>query len=73
MINKLLGTKTVKDLIIRILVFILVPVVFGIVGALLGWIPVIGLLIKIVGWVLDIVCLVGLILTIVGFVKNNVK
>lgn len=71
MINRLLSVKTVKDLVIAILVFILVPFAFGIVSALLGWIPFVGWFIRIVGYLLDLLCLVGLILSIVGFVKNN--
>lgn len=71
MINRLLSVKTVKDLVIAILVFILVPFVFGIVSALFGWIPFVGWFIRIVGYLLDLLCLAGLVLSIVGFVKNN--
>lgn len=72
MVKKLLATKTLKDLIIRILMFIVIGLILGVVSAFVGGIPVIGKILGIVCWIIDILCTIGLILCIVGFIKNNV-
>lgn len=71
MFKKLLGTKTLKELLIRVLVCLLVGVVLGVISFVVGWIPLIGWLIKGICWVIDVFCTVCIILSIVGFVKNN--
>ena len=75
MVKKLLSTKDLKDLIIRIIVFIIIPAVLGLVTKNISIVPIIG---WIIAWVLGILssligilCLVGIVLCIVGFVKNN--
>ena len=72
-LNKFNSVKTVKDLVISILIFLIAPVIVGFVAGLLSVIPIIGLISRIISWAFGILCLVGLILSILGFVKNNVK
>ena len=72
-LNKFNTVKTVKDLVISLLIFIIAGAVVGFVAGLLGGIPLVGLIVKIFAWIFDILCTVGIILSIVGFIKNNVK
>ncbi|MGN1085358.1 MAG: hypothetical protein ACI4QX_10150 [Lachnospiraceae bacterium] len=72
-LNKFNSVKTVKDLIISLLIFIIVPAVLGVVTGLLSWIPVIGWVLGIITTLIGILCLVGIILSILGFLKNNAK
>ena len=72
-LNKFNTVKTVKDLVISILIFLIAPAIVGFVAGLLGGIPLVGTIAGILSWLFGILCTVGLILSIVGFVKNNVK
>lgn len=72
-LDKFNSVKTVKDLVIALLVFILIPAVLGVVTGLLVWIPVIGWLLGIFSSLVGLLCLVGIILSILGFLKNNAK
>lgn len=72
-LNKFNTVKTVKDLVISLLFFLIAPTVVGFVAGLLGKIPVVGLVAGIVSWLFGILCFIGLILSILGFVKNNAK
>lgn len=76
-LNKILkkfnSVKTVKDLLISIIVFVLIDAVCGLVIGFLGKIPVVGIILSLVGAVIGILCLVGIVLSIVGFIKNNTK
>lgn len=72
-LDKFNSVKTVKDLVIALLVFILIPAVLGVVTGLLAWIPVIGWLLGIFSSLVGLLCLVGIILSILGFLKNNAK
>ena len=71
MVKKLLATKKLKDLIIRILMFLVIGLILGFASTLVGGIPVVGKLIGLICWAIDILCTIGLILCIVGFIKNN--
>lgn len=72
-LDKFNSVKTVKDLVISIVIFILVPAVLGIVTKLLLDVPVIGWVIGIISTLVGILCLIGIILSILGFLKNNAK
>lgn len=72
-LNKLNSVKTVKELVISLLTFILIPAVLGLITGLLSGIPVIGWILGIISFLVGIVCLVGIILSILGFIKNNAK
>lgn len=72
-LNKFNTVKTVKDLVISLLIFIIAPAIVGFVASLLNAIPVVGLVADIISWLFGIVCFIGIILSILGFVKNNMK
>lgn len=67
----------VKDLVISIVVYVAAMVVAGLifflVGSLLGWIPLIGLLLgivmKVIGVVIEIYCVGGIVLAILDYCK----
>ena len=72
-LNKFNTVKTVKDLVISLLIFLIAPAIVGFVAGLLHAIPVIGLIAGLISWLFGILCFVGIILSILGFVKNNAK
>ena len=72
-LNKFNTVKTVKDLVISILIFLIAPAIVGFVAGLLHAIPLVGTIAAIISWAFGILCFIGLILSILGFVKNNVK
>lgn len=59
----------VIGLIITIIIYALIPVVLGIISALLGGIPIIGWLINIIMSVIDLYCFIGIVLAILIFCK----
>lgn len=71
------GVKDVKDLVIKIVIYLVASVVVSLVcwlvGLVLGWIPVVGLLIgvilNIVNWLVGVYNLVGIILAALDFAK----
>jgi len=71
MVKTLLNTKTVVELVIRLIIFIAIPSIIGIVFSILDFIPLLGWIFGIVGGLIGLLCLIGLILTIVGFIKHN--
>lgn len=60
--------KTLKDLIITILIYIIADVVCGLVIGLLGAIPLVGILFRLVGWALGLYFFVGIVLAVLAFV-----
>lgn len=72
-LNKFNSVKTVKDLVISILIFFLIDCVCGVIIGILGKLPVIGLVLSLLGGLIGILCLVGIVLSILGYVKNNSK
>lgn len=72
-LNKFNSVKTVKDLVISILIFFLIDCVCGVVIGFLGRIPVAGAIFTLLGGLIGILCLVGIVLSILGYVKNNSK
>lgn len=72
-LNKFNSVKTVKDLVISLLFFIIAPAIVGFVAGLLHAIPVVGAVVAIISWLFGILCFIGLILSILGFLKNNAK
>lgn len=71
------GAKEVKDLVVKIIVYVLaavvVGVVLGLVGLIAGLIPIlggiIGTLLSIVGWVVEAYVVVGIVLLILDYLK----
>ncbi len=71
------GCAEVKDLVINIVIYVatmlVAGLVFFLVGSLLGWIPVVGLLIgiimKIVGTVLEVYCIAGIVLLVLDYLE----
>lgn len=72
-LNKFNSVKTVKDLVISLLIFLIAPVIVGFVAGLLSVIPIVGLIAAILSWLFGILCFVGIVLSILGFLKNNAK
>ena len=62
-------TKSVVDLIVGIIVYILVGAIGGAIIFIASLIPVVGILVGIVGWILDVYVAVGVILLILAFLK----
>ena len=60
-------SKTLKGLLITILIYIVLDVVCGFIIGLLGKIPLVGFLFAIVGWVLGLYFLVGIVLAVLNF------
>ncbi|MBQ2082176.1 MAG: hypothetical protein II688_00440 [Lachnospiraceae bacterium] len=46
----------------NVVIYIVAAVIVALVGALLGWVPVVGLVLKIILWVCDLYFFIGLIL-----------
>ncbi|MCR4927615.1 MAG: hypothetical protein K5927_06495 [Lachnospiraceae bacterium] len=46
----------------NVVIYIVAAVVIALVGALLGWVPLVGFVLKIVLWVCDLYFFIGLIL-----------
>ena len=46
----------------NVVIYIVAAVIIALVGALLGWVPVVGLVLKIILWVCDLYFFIGLIL-----------
>ncbi|MBQ9768373.1 MAG: hypothetical protein IJW37_09755 [Lachnospiraceae bacterium] len=72
-LNKFNTVKTVKDLVISLLIFIIAPAIVGFVASILDGIPIVGLIVSIISWLFGILCFIGIVLSILGFVKNNLK
>lgn len=60
-------SRTLKELLITILIYIILDAVCGLIVGLLGKIPLIGFLFAIAGWVLGMYFLVGIVLAILHF------
>ena len=63
------GVNTLKDLIIKILIFIVVDAICGVVIGLLAKIPVLGIIFGIVGSLVGLYFLVAIVLAILCFLK----
>lgn len=61
--------KSLGDLIVNIIVYLLAGVLGGILIGLLGGIPVIGLVFKLLGGLIDFYVLVGIILSVLDYMK----
>ena len=64
--------RSVKGLVIAILIYAVVSFVAGSIHGLIGGIPLIGLVVGVVGWVLGVYCTVGIIISVLVFL-NIVK
>ena len=64
-----LGAKDVKELVIKILVYLVAGVIVGALIGILAKIPVLGLIFSLVGAVVDLYCFVGIILAILDYMK----
>jgi len=71
------GAKEVKDLVIKIIVYVVAMVIggamLGLVNLIVGWLPLIG---GIIGWVLglagsliEIYCVAGIVLLVLDYFK----
>lgn len=62
-------TADVKSLVIAIAIYIVVSLVWGVVTAVLGGIPVLGWLVGIVGAVIWLYSVIGIVLSVLEFLK----
>lgn len=58
-----------KNLIIKIVVYIVGSFLVSLVVGLLSFIPVLNILLRIIGWIVDIYCVVGIVLAVLDFLK----
>ena len=71
------GVKTVQDLVIKIIIYVVAAVAAGLVmwlaGLITGWIPVvgvvIGLLLRIVGLIVEIYVVAGIVFVVLDYAK----
>lgn len=64
-----LRAKDVVGLIVSIIIYLILPVVFGLLNQLLSGVPVIGLLLGIIMWGINAYCFIGIILAVLFFCK----
>jgi len=64
-----LGAKDVKDLVIKILIYLVAGAVLGWVIGLFAKIPVLGLIFSLVGTVVGLYCFVGIVLAVLDYMK----
>ena len=64
--------RSLKGLIIAILIYAVVSFIGGIIHGIIGSIPLVGLVAGIIGWALGIYCTVGIIISVLVFL-NIVK
>ena len=64
--------RSLKGLIIAILIYAVVSFIGGIIHGIIGGIPLVGLVVGIIGWALGIYCTVGIIISVLVFL-NIVK
>ena len=64
--------RSLKRLIIAIIIYAVVSFICGTIHGLVGGIPLIGFVFGIVGWALGIYCTVGIIISVIVFL-NIVK
>lgn len=48
----------------NLVIYIVAGIIIGLAGALLGWIPVIGLILSIVFWAVDLYIVIGIVLAV---------
>ena len=64
--------RSIKGLIVAILIYVVVSFVGGLIHGIIGSIPLIGFVVGIIGWALGIYCTVGIIISVLVFL-NIVK
>ena len=64
-----LGAKEVKELVIKILVYLVAGIIIGALIGVLAKIPVLGLIFSLVGAIVDLYCFVGIILAVLDYMK----
>ena len=64
--------RSLKGLIVAIIIYAVISFVGGIIHGLIGGIPLVGLVVGIIGWALGIYCTVGIIISVFVFL-NLVK
>ena len=57
------------SLILTVVLYLLICSAFGLVIFLVGWLPIVGWLLRVVSAVLELYCLVGMILAIMRYFK----
>lgn len=73
-LSKKVEANNANSLVIAIVIYLVVPTLFGIVAKVISWIPIIGWLvgwaIGIAGTLLGVYCLAGIILAILNYAKR---
>lgn len=68
-LNQRVFPKNLLSLLLTIVIYLVVPSIFGILLFFLSWIPLIGWLLQLIGAALDLYCLVGIVLAIMKYLK----
>ncbi len=63
-----LGAKEIKEVVIKILVYLVVGVVVGFFIGILTKIPLLGLIFSLVGAVVDLYCFVGIVIAVLDYI-----
>ena len=60
-----------KSLVIIIVTYLIVCAVVKVADVLLGWVPIVGWILRILFWVVGVYCAVGIILAILEFFRGD--
>lgn len=60
-----------KSLVIIIVTYLIVCAVVKVADFLLGWVPIVGWILRILFWVVGVYCAVGIILAILEFFRGD--
>ena len=63
------GANEVKDLVIKVIVYVVAAAIIGVVIGLLSNLPNIGVIIGLLGGLVDLYCTVGIVLTFLAYFK----
>lgn len=63
------GSKDIKNLIIRIAIYLVLGLVFGLVAKILGGIPIINYILGVFGTIIGIYVVGGIIVAILSYLK----
>ncbi|MBS6367496.1 MAG: hypothetical protein KH420_09145 [Clostridiales bacterium] len=68
-LNQRVIPGNLASLILTVVLYLLICSAFGLVIFLVGWLPIVGWLLRVVSAVLELYCLVGMILAIMRYFK----
>lgn len=60
-----------KSLALVIVAYLIICAVVKVIDILVGWMPLIGIIIGVIGWIIGLYCAVGIILAVVAYVRKT--